>query len=303
MPAIKSTTPPASGGINKSASKKVISPPPMQSVGPMHKHTGFIIAIVITVLLLIGSGVLAYITWSNGEALKSQITNLTSNSQQIAQERDKINGDLESALMDLENAPKPSPFFYTSYAATDVGEEVATTLHSLTSDGDVEIFTTSGPGSTTYSVYAMPRVGFDGRIWLDENADTDSPSIQLREFDTVLGTELTPAVFADFIPQPDATRLSPDETRIATVYSRDNSIRPDLAGQVVVWNLLSGDMVSIGTLEANEHFSDLLDGFEYFGVSWKDNNCVRSDVYSDSVPEEGVEQTRVWSGSREFCIE
>ncbi|MBT6254108.1 hypothetical protein HOI83_02655 [Candidatus Uhrbacteria bacterium] len=318
MPPIQTTTPPAAKPAaapkparKKPAPKKVIVPP-TQMAGPIHKHTGFIIAIAITTLLLIAAAAVAYITWANGEDLKSQIIDLNSNAQQVALERDQISTDLDQARDDLENAPKPAPFFYTSYAVTEANE-VTTALHSLTSDSDSELFVTTGPGSTSYSVYATPRVGFDGRVWLDESSDTDSPGIWLREFDSIAGTELTPSLFSDFLPQSDAMALSPDETRIVAAYGIDNVARPDLAGQIVSWNLLTGDMVSLGTLPEGEHFGDTYfseiwgSDISTYNIQWKDNNCALSSIYTevavDATEGEPAMTTRQYEGNREFCME
>ncbi|NQV11835.1 hypothetical protein HQ524_00575 [Candidatus Uhrbacteria bacterium] len=319
MPAIQSTTPPTPGpanspkpAANKVAPKTVIAPPPMQSMGQIHKHTGFIIAIAVTTLLLIASAVLAYITWSNGESLKNDIIGLNSNAQQIAQERDMVSTDLKKALEDLANAPKPAPFFYTTAELTEDGD-LTTTLHSLTTEGKADIFTTTGPFSTSYSVYATPRVGFDGRIWLDENSDTNSPGIALREFDTIAGTTLMPTLFSDFLPVPDAIALSPDETRIAAAYSNENTARPDLAGQLVAWDLLTGDMTSLGTLEPSEHFGDTYfseiwdSQISTFNVQWESNDCAVSSVYADVAVEatetEAAKTVRQYGGNRYFCME
>ncbi|HJN85330.1 MAG TPA: hypothetical protein QF873_03375 [Patescibacteria group bacterium] len=317
MPPIQTTTPPAAKPAaapkparKKPAPKKVIVPP-TQMAGPMHKHTGFIIAIAITTLLLIAAAAVAYITWANSEDLKSQIVDLNSNAQQIALERDQISADLDQARDDLENAPKPAPFFYTSYAVTEENE-VTTTLHSLTSDSDSALFETTGPGSLSYRVYAAPRVGFDGRVWLDESADSDSPSISLREFDSIAGTELVPTLFSDFLPVPDAIALSPDETRIVAAYGIENIARPDLAGQIVSWSLLTGDMTSIGTLTEGEHFGDVYyseiweSDISTYNIQWKDNNCAVSSIYKEVIVEatetEAQSTTRQYDGNREFCI-
>lgn len=279
---------------------KIIAPPPVQTMNEMHKHTGFIIAISITTVLLIASAVLAFLTWSNGESLKQQIGELNNSLHSVTTERDLAEISLKQAQEDLVNAPKPVPFFYTTTTGTPE-DSLVTVLHKVTADSDTELFTTTSPRHepASYNVYAIPRVGYDGRIWLNETSDVHNDNLILREFNTETGTELLPATFADDLPVKYATALSPDNTKIVAVYDTGNVARPDLAEHIVVWNIVTDAMTYIGTLSPGEYFAN---SDSKTKVQWVTNDCVETAVYSDVKSESSDEIVRKYADTRTFCM-
>ncbi len=111
---------------------------------------------------------------------------------------------------------------------------------------------------------------------------------------------------------PDATELSPNQTRILAAY--DNLLDPEAIPQksLIVWNLLTGEKKEIGRVAANEYLSEwhgpnVLGGASNFNLRWTDLNCVEVYVYQDEIeanrnlPEYNPDRKR-FKEIRSFCF-
>ena len=278
--------------------KEVIAPPPPMNK-PMHSHAGFIIAIVVTVVLLLAAAVLAYLSWDKAGKVARENDALT----ESVEELEDANADLVVELDEALQLAEPTPFFYTTLRESEEG--LVTTLYRGSVNGAEEVFSTTGDQEHVgYSVYANPRVGYDGRIWLHRVASGDDPGLTLFEFDVETDTTLEQAGFADAMPLRQSAAISPDETLIAAVYGEGHSVRPDLANKAVVWNVLTGEMTEVVTLGPGEYFAGTPDP-EYpvavpSNVYWQDNECFYAQVFVDS--EDGPRVLRA-APYQQYCPE
>jgi len=129
--------------------KEVITPP-MPGRGPMHKHTGFIIAIALTSLLLVGAAVMAYLSWDTGAKLAKQNAALQTSTLTLQQQ----NSDLQTSLAKEMDRPGPIPFYYTQQDEPFTG---STDIHEVDQiTGEDTVILTIPKGNSHFEIVAQP---------------------------------------------------------------------------------------------------------------------------------------------------
>lgn len=274
---------------------KDVIPPPPKSASPLHKHTGFIVAIVITSILLVIAAILAYLSWNQGLKVALENVQLQENNQVLQGQNTELQADLDEALAQ----PGPIPYYYTTAEDPFISNTELHAVDPITGE-DTVVFSVEG----YYQVFAQPARNWDGRIFLNKFIEGDFPGYDLYSFDTATGQELVPVSFMSDLPfLRTAMAVSPDGQWIAAAYDNPNdpgSSESDVRQQFIFWNLVTGEQVIADTLQAgNQFFSSSYSGFggaEGLNVFWSDHNCARVAVYTTT------EAGRTSTGSREYCL-
>ncbi len=139
------------------------------------------------------------------------------------------------------------------------------------------------------TVYAVPQVGYSGKIYLRVQGEGDNPSLRVQEFDMTSKT-LSPLSFLEDLPfvASGATALSPSQRTIAAVYSNKDYDSEDYMNKIVLWDLATGKSEVVGTIANNEYFSRSVGpnsftfaGADGYDLSWVNDRCVKTAVYKD----------------------
>ncbi|MEK7108409.1 MAG: hypothetical protein AAB898_01945, partial [Patescibacteria group bacterium] len=238
--------------------------------------------------LLIIAAVLAYLSWDNGLKLARENVQLLSAATQLQDQNNDLRAQMDASV--------PIPFFYSQW----LPESIHSRIHRIDPITKVDTIIATIPGRHL-DVFAQPRVGYNGTIWLSEFplGDHDFASIQFHSFQVDGDGDATPVPFqANLPPNPTALALSPDETRIAAIYSDRQNPYADNA--VVVWDFATGQATRVDTLPDGSSFAptytpDLLmaDGYRLW---WSSNDCVMSPTYRIQ-----EDQSRLYTSTPVFC--
>ena len=275
--------------------RKVITP--SQTLGgPMsHSHVVYIVAIIIAAVLALAAFGVTYMAWRQGSALEERLANTQAQNTKLAT-------DTASLQDALETTPKPVPFYYAR-----MEQDSGTHLIEVDPVSGVErtVFTLPEDAGS-FSVFSIPRVGFDGRVflmWIPTAFDWLAPNIY--PFNIATDSTLEKAPFSDSLPKDlEAIALSPDETLLATVYSE--GLNEDaFQDKLVVWNLLSGEATSLLSIDPSKSFARYeldVDGVPIqsgFSLRWTSRDCVFTNTHT--VDEASGERTDTVAHT--LCIE
>jgi len=268
--------------------KEVIAPP-MPGRGPMHKHTGFIIAIALTSLLLIGAAIMAYLSWDTGSKLAKQNVTLQSAALTLQQQ----NTDLQTSLDAEKERPGPVPFYYTRLAEPMVGPTEIHAVDALTGE-DTMIANIDG----AFLVITQPRIQWTDQILLHRITEGDNPSYVPYLFNVTDGNELTSAPLASVLPI-GANSLSISANGLYALAVYDNAY--DAARSIAFLNLITGEKTPVATLSEQrryaESYSDL-GGVGKFTTYWDSDDCVRILIWGPGANEGEVTQVDM----PQYCI-
>ncbi len=243
--------------------------PPTPSSSPMHRHTGFIIAIAVTVVLLAIAAVLAYLSWDNGLRLARENVQLLTAANALQEQ----NQTLQTQLTEELGRSGPIPFYYFTSANPFTTPAELHAADPITGE-DTVIFTT--PDTALYEVVAQPRRGWTGSILINRAGEGDNPSYTPFLFDITSGTEITPAPVGPVLPWGrTSVSLSPDERYFAAVY---DSPEPTAARSLAFLDAITGAKYDVDTLAGYMRYADSYSDFGNIGnfsVRWVDSDCVR----------------------------
>lgn len=274
--------------------KRVIPPPPGNGgAGPMHKHTGFIIAIVVTAVLLVIAAILAIISWSQGQGLRSHLNQREADIGILLDQSAELQEQFDEALQLADAAhyyviENEDPFEAPSklYAENPVTGE--RTL----------IFETD----RLLRIIAQPRRGAVNTILVDQLTEGDNPSYSPFLFDVIDGEELTPAPVFDVLPfGRSAVFLSPDEQYFAALYDSAGTLERELAFLDVV----TGEKHSVLRLTEGEFFAERYTEFAGLGTvhaRWVDHDCVQVWIYTAQHNDDGIETSRALTKTPTYCL-
>ena len=238
----------------------------------MHKHTGFIVAIVLTSLLLVGAAIMAYLSWDNGAKLANENQNLAETIISFQTQNEQLQTTLEEEM----ERPGPVPFYYTYAEDPFVSETELHAIDPITGE-DTIIFSTEG----YYTVITQPRVGWDGNILLDRIVEGDNPSYTPLLFNVKDGDELVPAPVADVLPfGRSSISISPDGRHDIALYDNVD----DTERSAAFIDLVTGQRNVFARMGENSNrryarsYSDFA-GLGQFTIQWESHDCVRVWTY------------------------
>ncbi|MBU1033261.1 MAG: hypothetical protein ABII13_00110 [Patescibacteria group bacterium] len=278
VPGTKPTPPPVPGAKPT---------PPLVPTEKKHPNLGFVIALVILGLLFVVSAAFAYWTTTQSQKLTTDLVDVRAN---LAETQVKL--EASEALIKAQ-----IPFFYDTHV-----NFLQTSIHMIdpVSGKDEIIFEVD---DAHYIVFAIPRISYDGRIFLSSVGEGDDPGLALFELD-VESKQITESSINKKLPFTGkfSTLLSSDETRLAAAY--DNPGYDDRAKELLVWNLLTGEFEVIGTIAEVEYFPNIqgnaFAGAEGYELEWKDLNCVQTVIHVDIPDAEDTTQKK-FKEYRTFC--
>lgn len=263
-----------------------------------HSHVWYIVAIIVAAVLALTAFGFTYVAWRQGSSLEKRLSDAKTQNAQLAT-------DAASLQDALTSAPKPMPYYYTT--PTNFPPSGPSALHAVATDGTDTIVATF-PDEQFFQVYAQPKRGFDGRIFLKQLfLDSDLPSLRLFAFDTESGDTMTPVTLElPFMKQ--AIFLSPDETTLLALYDNPNDPESIRMGQAVpnltFWNLLTGASYSPEIAEG-ARFSEAIDmsGAGGFQAQWVTDRCARAVAYVKKLNEDGSEIfPRAYASYDTYCV-
>lgn len=204
--------------------------------------------------------------------------------------------EVADTKIDGEDLEKPiaAPFVY-------VKDNKQVVIVNRITGKETVVYTFGNTGFSSNRIFAVPQVGFDGRIFTHSIGENDRPSVDLSELDiTVDSPELQVPSFLSELPfkSKEATLVSPDQTHLAAVYY--NPAFDEESREIVIWDLLSGAKEVVGTLNAGEAFSrqlETLGGAGGYNLEWTNLDCVKTYVYS--ISETGDDND--YLTTREYC--
>ncbi len=243
--------------------------PPAPSSSPLHRHTGFIIAIALTSVLLVIAAVLAYLSWDNGLRLARENVQLLTAATTLQEQ----NQTLQTQLTEESNRPGPVPFYYFTSATPFITPAELHATDPVTGE-DTVIFTM--PDSALYEVIAQPRRWWTGAILIHKIIEGENISYIPFLFDVAAGAELTPAPVGPKLPFGiTSVSLSPDERYFAAVY---DSPEPTAARSLAFLDTITGVKYDVDTLAGYMRYASSYSDFGYLGdfsMRWIDSDCIR----------------------------
>ena len=240
---------------------------PETSRQEIHSHASFLYPMAAAVVLLLVASVLAYTSWARGADLASMNLELESENSMLTTENAQLTHELAVATV---------PFFYTQ---PDANSSAYNLVEVNVQDGSEEIVYTSQDFSIM-TIYAIPRVGFDGTIVLRIVPDGTEPIDAGFNLFNSKTKKLTPIPIGAELPFLDAITLSPDETHISAIY--DNPNMGETSRELKVWNLITGKEYILDKLGDSERFAlhdNVFGGSGGYNVKWLDRKCLTAQVF------------------------
>ena len=261
----------------------------------MHKHTGFIIAITITAILLVIAAVLAYLTWSRGADLATRLSEMRTDNVELANQVDELTTELATKSAGV-------PFFYQSPLSGFTDE-----IRVVDSEtGEDTLLYTNPSDVSGIKIYAVPKIGYNGHVFIQTLIDGDAPSPIL----SVLSVETGEAQALGLdLPVTPAISLSPDQTRIAAAYDNPDFDPAGYEKQIVLWDLRNSQPFVLDTIADDEFLAgdrgpNVFAGADGFGLNWTSPSCVDVNVYSDlGINEETGNSNMELKEVRSYCLE
>ena len=258
----------------------------------MHKHTGFIIAIVITVILLLVAAVLGYLSYDQSLKVAEENVNLQQNNSLLQQQ----NSELQDALNAEIERPGPIPFYYAHSNEAFVEPTEIRAVDAITGDETV-VATIEG----YYRVIAQPRTGWSNLILLDRLIESDNPGYTPFLFDVTSGDALTPAPLGDVQPFGRSSMIiSPSEQYAFAVYPPSD----ELDEHVAFLDLISGEKTIAQTIPVAETFAadySEFGGIGNYTMSWTSQDCVRIARYVYPEPE-NPDVAPTFTATSQYCL-
>lgn len=155
------------------------------------------------------------------------------------------------------------------------------------------------------TLIAVPQIGYDGKVYVHQGCvECDNPYLELFEL-SLNGTKLRQINLADGFVFRSAAAVSPDQTRMAVAQYDD--LDTGHSGDVIVYNFLTGEKEVVGSLAADEYFSqyfgsDAFAGAGGFTVAWKNRECFNVTIYEDSATPREF-NAKDYKEMRTFCSE
>ncbi len=266
--------------------KEVISPAQTTPASALstHSHVGFIIGIVVAAVLALGVSVLAYMTYSKGNATFARLT-------EVQTQNTALSSQITQLQSDLDNRPEPIPYFYAS--PTELPRELEQgALHAVDPHTGEDTVLINFPDGMYYEVLAQPRRGWNGKVFLKQIQQ--APNLSVYSFDIESGTELVALDLNSELPTSSAAiALSPDETTLAAIYDNPQDPESYELGQVVrnvvFWNLLTGERYA-PEIGDDFYFAEAYDGpagATGFDVRWTSDTCIQTAIFTQNLTEAG----------------
>jgi len=198
------------------------------------------------------------------------------------------------------------PLLYTDNGWDDDGKAYSFLRQVDRETGEEKTVLESSRNLNFITLVAVPQVGFDGKVYVHQGCvECDNPYLQLFEL-SMGGTKLREVNLADdgFVFHP-STAVSPDQTRLAVAQYDD--VETGHAGDIFIYNFLTGEKEVVGSLAADEYFSryfgpDAFAGAGGFTVSWKNRECFDVTIYKEpTIVREFNEKD--FKETRTFCSE
>lgn len=246
--------------------------------------------------------VLAYLANVQKNQSLDRLAELEGQSAALADQASQLQAELNAR-------GEPVPYFYTTPTEKPFAMAGAGALHAVDPVTGEDRIVATFPEGEYYQLYAHPRRGWDGRIFLSRVL-SDAPSLELYAFNVENGTAFERVSFNDDLPfMRQAVALSPDQTTLVAVYDNSNdpaSMRSaDGARKYVAFNLLTGEREE-QAIGADYYFASAYDdasGAVGLNVSFETDTCAQATLYRQDVAVTGepVFPRRVL-GVGGFCI-
>jgi hypothetical protein len=254
-----------------------------------HKHNGALplIAAMLGVFLVIESIVLGYV-----------VTEYVLDEQEDQMEEIVAEESIDEELDEEAFTGVPLVATRANPAGGRINEIVA---FNPANDRSRLVYTAPTPMSV--GEVLVPQVNFDGRIFFTLQGEGDNPGLGLVELDiSKSGNETKIPTFVAELPFTgnQATAFSPDQGQLAALYY--NPDFEETSREIVIWNMLTGASMVVGTLNEGEAFTPTIHGFggaDGFSLSWKGSKCVETAVYTLSA--DGNDNA--FLETREYCKE
>jgi hypothetical protein len=264
---------------------------------PMHKHHGglAVVAVMLGVFLVVSLLALGYV-------VKEYVV-VTTDSDTMTLDEQRAEIDRRVALA----AQSLPPFVYNVASSSLDG----TSIRTLNPSTGEDLAVSPIKESERVSVFAVPQVGYDGRIFAQINCSgCDNPYLNIKSIDLKNNNLEKPVPLAASEVLIGAAKVSPDQTRVAVAHYPNLLNNDPTEGKFIVYDLVSGRATEIGKLAAGEYHSALFGGNTFataaeFNLNWLDRNCFSSSIFTeftgDNVPvEAGFNQ---YKETRTFCVE
>lgn len=279
------------------------STPPTQPVSvheTPHAHHGALplIAGMLGVFLVIETVVLGYV-------VKEYVVGAETAESTIG-----LRDELEKKIQEAKD--KLVPFLYTDSGWE--GSQSYSYLKQVNRQTGDETIVLSGEDRQFITLVATPQIGYDGRVFIHQGCvECDNPYYSLYELDMNGDREPQPLEIVEGFLSRSATAVSPDQTKIAIAQYED--VEASNAGEVLVYDFLSGDTEVLGELAEDEYFSQYFGPNAFAGaggytLSWINRECFNVTIYEepdDADPSGAYDPTdaneKDYKEMREYCIE
>lgn len=272
--------------------------PPLAKQKPVKRKPSKVLlaGALASLLTAVVVGGIAY--WQQKRLVREMATSIDALSAQLQQnsERYRIAADSLKAL--------EKPFFYSTDGFPNV-------VRMISPESGEETDIVKAEAGVHWQVFAVPAIGYDGRIFLTSTGESDSPILNLHELNVETG-ELTVSPFMDSLPfaGKTSTYLSKDGTKLLALYDNPGYDPEGFEqGEVVVWNLLDGTKKTVGRVADDEYLAQnriSLGGTDGTSASWDDLECASVSVFQDwegDVPQSAQDSdAKRYKERRTFCL-
>jgi hypothetical protein len=212
--------------------------------------------------------------------------------------------DLAEETVNLEVADQLDGVAPHFFVVRDRNNQSTLVMLDAVKGKEIEIYKNRSDGTDNFSLYAVPQVGYDGRVFIQRISSSGDFSGDVEELDILTG-KVKPADFEDYIPSArTASSLSPSEGLI--IYLHDNPVAEEWEKQAVMVDLVSGNAILVGSLQQDEYYSryqgdSVQGGAAGFDLQWVSAECVSVAVFQDTKgnAESVVKELKEY---REYCL-
>lgn len=252
--------------------------------------------LLILLIIIIAAGAIVVVSYFG----QTQMKEATVLRQSLQQANEKI----------VAMKKQITPFFYVRYLPGP-GEPIPEIRVVDPETGEDSLLYSNE--NQPFILYAVPRLGYDGRIFLNRYTPGTEQFQTPYVFNVATKENPVPVSFADKLPFATfagAQVLSPDERRIVVAYDNPYLDPKDVVQkEIAVWDLLTGEKTVIGKVAENEYLArfvgeNVMGGANDFALSWRDLRCVDVYVFEDyppGTPGKGPEEKK-FKQIRTFCL-
>lgn len=260
-----------------------------------HKHHGALplIAAMLGVFLVIESIVLGYVVTEyvldEQEEVEADVQSTSTLSDELEEQAEEIRS-------------KVPPLLYTDSGFAD--GKIYSLLKQVNRQTGQEQTIYTAKGTDVVSLLAVPQIGYDGHIFINLGCgECDSSGMSLYVLDLGGSKEVVLLPVVEGTLYRGSVDVSPDQTKIAIAQYED--VDTSSAGEIIVYDLLSGETEVMGVLAEGEYFSryfgpNSLAGAGDFNVTWRNRECFTVAIYDEPTPAADLKH---YKEIRSFCTE